>query len=85
MAKVTVEIPDRYIEAVKGLLMVQSESDENVEIIERAAGLLKESEKPLVIDTTVNGIFKDAVKDMKDFYIAIGAFALAQVVHNMKG
>ena len=35
MAKVVIEIPDRYIEAVKGLMMMQADSEQEAQKTEQ--------------------------------------------------
>ena len=80
MAKVMIDIPDRYIDAVKGLLMMQADSEQEAQETERAADLLKQATEPIVIDTTATGIFAGDEKSCKQMYLAVAAFAFAQVI-----
>lgn len=80
MAKVMIDIPDRYIDAMKGLMMMRADSEQGVQEAERAAELLKQATEPIVIDTTDAGIFAGDEKSCKDLFIAVGAFAFAQVI-----
>ena len=85
MAKVMIDIPDRYIDAVKGLMMMQADSEQEAQKTERAADLLKQAADPIVIDTTGAGIFGGDDKSRKELYLAVGAFAFAQVIKDMEG
>jgi hypothetical protein len=84
MAKVTIDIPDRYIDAVKGLMMMQADSEQGVQEAERAADLLKQAAEPIMIDTADTGIFAGDDKSRKQLYMAVGAFAFAQVIKEME-
>lgn len=85
MAKVMIDIPDRYIEAVKGLMMMKADSEQEAQSTEKAADLLKQATEPIVIDTTSTGIFAGDEKDAKQLFLAVGAFAFAQVIKDMEG
>ena len=85
MAKVMIDIPDRYIDAVKGLMLMQAESEQEAQKMERAADLFKQATEPIVIDTTDAGIFGGDENSRKQLYIAVGAFAFAQVIKDMEG
>jgi hypothetical protein len=85
MAKVMIDIPDRYIDAVKGLMLAAVDSEQEVQKTERAADLLKQATEPIVIDTTDAGIFAGDEKSCKQMYLAVGAFAFAQVIKDMEG
>lgn len=83
MAKVTIDIPDRYIDAVKGLMMMQADSEQDAQKVERVAERLKQATEPVVIDTTATGLFAGNEKDCKQMYLAVGAFAFAQMIKDM--
>lgn len=85
MAKVMIDIPDRYIDAMKGLMLMQVDSEQGVQKAERAADLLKQAAEPIMIDTTDTGIFAGDDKSRKQLYMAVGAFAFAQVIKDMEG
>ena len=85
MAKVMIDIPDRYIDAVKGLMLMKADSEQEAQKMERAADLLKQAADPIVIDTTDAGIFAGEEKSCKELFLAIGAFAFAQVIKDMEG
>lgn len=85
MGKVMIDIPDRYIDAVKGLMMMQADSEQEAQKIERAADLLKQAADAIVIDTTGVGIFGGDDKSHKELFLAVGAFAFAQVIKDMEG
>lgn len=85
MAKVTIDIPGRYIDAVKGLTMMQADSEQEAQKIERAADLFKQAAEPIMIDTNDAGIFSGDDKSRKQMCLAVGAFALAQVIKDMEG
>lgn len=80
MAKVMIDIPDRYIDAMKGLMMMQADSEQEAQETERAADLFKQATEPIVIDTTDAGIFGGDEKSRKEMYLAVTAFAFAQVI-----
>jgi hypothetical protein len=84
MTKVMIDIPGRYIDAVKGLMMMQADSEQEAQKTERAADLLKQAAEPIVIDTTGAGIFAGDEKNCKDLFLAVGAFAFAQVIKDME-
>lgn len=85
MAKVMIDIPDRYIDTVKGLMMIQADSEQKAQEMERAADLFKQAAEPIVIDTTDAGIFGGDENSRKELYIAVVAFAFAQVIKDMEG
>lgn len=85
MAKVMIDIPDRYIDTVKGLMMMQVDSEQEAQKIERVADLFRQAAEPIVIDTTDGGIFAFDEKSRKQMYLAVGAFAFAQVIKDMGG
>ena len=85
MAKVMIDIPDRYIDAVKGLMLMQAESEQEAQKMERAADLFKQATEPIVIDTTDAGIFGGDENIRKQMYLAVGAFAFGQVIKDMEG
>ena len=85
MAKVLIEIPDRYIDAVKGLMMMQADSEQEAQKTERVAERLKQATEPVVIDTTATGIFAGNENDCKKMYLAVGAFAFAQMIKDTEG
>ena len=84
MAKVMIDIPDRYIDAMKGLMLMQADSEQEVQETERAADLLKQATGPIVIDTTDAGIFGGDEKSCKELFLAVGAFAFAQMIKDME-
>ena len=84
MAKVMIDIPDRYIDAVKGLMLMQADSEQEAQKTERAADLLKQATEPIVIDTTDAGIFAGDEKSRRELFIAVGAFAFAQMIKDME-
>lgn len=85
MAKVMIDIPNRYIDAVKGLMLMQADSEQEAQKTERAADLFRQATEPIVIDTTGTGIFAGNDKSRKELYMAVGAFAFAQVIKDMEG
>ena len=85
MAKVMIDIPDRYIDAVKGLMLVHVDSEQEAQKIERAADLLKQAAEPIMIDMTNTGIFVGNEKSRKDGFLGVSAFAFAQVIKDMEG
>ena len=85
MAKVLIDIPDRYIDAVKGLMLMQADSEQEAQKMERAADLFKQAADPILIDTTDAGIFAGDEKSCKQMYLSVGAFAFAQVIKDMEG
>ena len=85
MAKVMIEIPDRFIDAMKGLMMMQADSEQEAQSLDKAADLLKQADEPILIDTTSTGIFDGNEKDCNEIYLAVGAFAFAQVIKDMEG
>ena len=84
MAKVMFDIPDRYIDAMKGLMMMQADCEQGVQEAERAADLLKQATEPIMIDTTDAGIFAGDDKSRKEMYLAVATFAFAQVIKDME-
>lgn len=56
-----IDIPDRYIDAVKGLMLMQADSEQEAQKTNRAADLLKQATEPIIIDTTDAGIFGGGV------------------------
>lgn len=85
MAKVLIDIPDRYIDAMKGLMLMQADSEQEAQKTERAADLFKQATEPIVIDTTGAGIFAGDEKSRKDMLLGVSAFAFAQVIKDMEG
>lgn len=85
MAKVMIDIPNRYIDAVKGLMLMQADSEQEAQKIERAADMFKQATEPIVIDTTDAGIFAGDENSRKQMYLAVGAFAFGQVIKDMEG
>lgn len=84
MAKVMIDIPGRYIDAMKGLMLMQADSEQEIQEAERAADLLKQAAEPITIDTTDTGIFAGDEKSCKELFLAVGAFAFAQVIKEME-
>lgn len=84
MAKVMIDIPDRYIDAAKGLMLMQADSEQEAQQTERAADLFKQAAGPIEIDTTDAGIFAGDDKSRKEMYLAVAAFAFAQVIKDME-
>ena len=80
-----IDIPDRYIDAVKGLMMMQADSEQEAQKLERATDLLKQTTEPIVIDMTNTGIFVDNEKSRNDAFLGVSAFAFAQVIKDMEG
>ena len=78
-----IDIPGRYIDAVKGLMLMQADSEQEAQKTNRAADLLKQATEPIVIDTTDAGIFAGDEESRKELYLAVGAFAYAQVIKDM--
>ena len=85
MAKVMIDIPNRYIDAVKGLMLMQADSEQEAQKMERAADMFKQATEPIVIDTTDAGIFAGDENSRKQMYLAVGAFAFGQVIKDMEG
>lgn len=84
MAKVMIDIPDRYIDAVKGMMLMQADSEQEAQKTDRVADLLKQATEPIVIDTTNAGIFAGDEKSRKELFLAVGAFAFAQMIKDME-
>lgn len=84
MAKITIEIPDRFIDATKGIMVMQADGEQEAQQMEKVADLLKQAEEPIVLDTTSTGIFGGDEKGCKEFYLAVCAFAFAQIIKNKK-
>ena len=84
MAKVMIDIPDRIIDAVKGLMLMQADSEQEAQKTERAADLLKQATDPIMIDTTDAGIFAGDEKSRRELFLAVGAFAFAQMIKDME-
>lgn len=84
MVRVMIDIPDRYIDATKGLLMMQTDGDKEDQELDRAADFLKQAEEPIMINTSSAGILAGNDKCCKELFLAIGTFALAQVLKDMK-
>ena len=84
MAKVMIDIPDRYIDAMKGLKLMQADSEQEAQKTERAADLFKQTTEPIVIDMTNTGIFAGDEETRKKLFMAVGAFAFAQVIKDME-
>ena len=78
-------IPDRYIDAVKGLMMMQADSEQEAQKTERAADLFKQATEPIVIDMTNTGIIGGDENSRKQLFLAVGAFAFGQVIKDMEG
>ena len=85
MAKVMIDISDRYIDTVKWLMLMQADSEQEAQKTERAADLFKQATEPIVIDTTDAGIFAGDENSRKQMYLAVGAFAFGQVIKDMEG
>ena len=79
-----IDIPDRYIDAVKGLLLMYADSEQEAQKIERVADLFKQATEPIVIDMTNTGIFVDNEKSRKDAFLGVSAFAFAQIIKDME-
>lgn len=85
MAKVMIDIPDRYIDAVKGLMLMQTDSEQEAQKMERAADLFRQATEPIMIDTTDAGLFAGDDKSRREIYLAVAAFAFGQVIMDMEG
>jgi hypothetical protein len=69
---------------VKYDLLMQADNEQDAQKMERAADLFKQAADPILIDTTDAGIFAGDEKSCKQMYLAVGAFAFAQVIKDME-
>ena len=77
--KVTIELTDRIIDAVSGLMMMQAiDSDKEEQQISEAIARMKQMTEPFLLDTNMLG-----AKDGRQLLIGIGSIALGQVLKEM--
>ena len=77
--KVTIELTDRIIDAVNGIMMMQTvDSDKEEQQLSEAIVRMKQMTEPLLLDTDLIG-----AKDGRQLLIGIGVIALGQVLKDM--
>ena len=77
--KVTIELTDRIIDAVNGIMMMQAVDSDKEELqISEAIARMKQMTEPFLLDTNLIG-----VKDRRQLLIGIGCIALGQVMTDM--
>lgn len=77
--KVTIELTDRIIDAVNGIMMMQAiGSDKEEQQLSDAIGHMKQMTEPLLLNTDIVG-----AKDGRKVLIGIGCLALTQVLRDM--
>ena len=77
--KVTIELTDRIIDAVNGIMMMQAvDSDKEEQQLSEAIVRMKQMTEPLLLDTNLIG-----AKDGRQLLIGIGCIALGQVMTDM--
>ena len=77
--KVTIELTDRIIDAVSGLMMMQAvDSDKEEQQLGDAVARMKQMEDPYLLDTDMLG-----AKDGRQLLVGISCIALAQVLKEM--
>lgn len=77
--KVTIELTDRIIDAVNGIMMMQAvDSDKEEQQVSEAIVRMKQMTEPLLLDTNLIG-----AKDGRQLLIGIGCIALGQVLKEM--
>lgn len=70
--KVTIELTDRIIDAVNGIMMMQAvDSDKEEQQVSEAIVRMKQMTEPLLLDTNLIG-----AKDWRQLLIVIGSIAL---------
>ena len=85
MTRLIIEIPDCYIDVVTGLMMINTNSEDDAKKLEKVADMLKQATDPVVLDASDKGILAGDEDNCKKLYLAAGAFAFAQVMKNMAG
>lgn len=77
--KVTIELTERIIDAVNGIIMMQTvDSDKEEQKVSEAIVRMKQMTEPLLLDTDLIG-----AKDGRQLLIGIGIIALGQVLKDM--
>lgn len=77
--KVTIELTDRIIDAVNGIMMMQAiDSDKEEQQLSDAIDRMKQMTEPLLINTDIM-----SAKDGRQVLIGIGCLALTQVLRDM--
>ena len=77
--KVTIELTDRIIDAVNGIMMMQAiDSDKEEQQLSDAIDHMKQMTEPLLLNTDIM-----SAKDGRQVLIGIGCLALTQVLRDM--
>ena len=76
--KVTIELTDRIIDAVNGIMMMQADSDKEEQQLGDAVARMKQMTDPYLLDTDMLG-----AKDGRQLLVGIGCIALGQVLKEM--
>lgn len=81
--KVIVEIPDRALETVRGMVMMLSDNESDDNDVDQAIRKMKEMEDPVVIDLREKPNYIDInAKERKNLSIAIASFAIAKALRD---
>ena len=81
--KVIVEIPDRALETVRGMVMMLSDNESDDNDVDQAIRKMKEMEDPVVIDLREKPNYIDInAKERKNLSIAIASFAIGKVLRD---
>ena len=84
--KAIVEIPDRMLDIVRGLMMMQVDDEECEQEVNEAVKRLQEMKEPIELEMTGNNIVfgQDLTQEKKQMLAAIATFALCQVLTKME-
>ena len=84
--KAIVEIPDRMLDVMRGLMMMSVNRDSEEQEMDEAIQKLKEMKDPIQIDMSEKSDFfgNDLTKAKKEFSLAIASFAICQVIKDME-
>lgn len=81
--KVIVEIPDRALETVRGMVMMLSDNESDDNDVDQAIRKMKEMEDSVVIDLREKPNYIDInAKERKNLSIAIASFAIGKVLRD---
>lgn len=78
-----IDIPDCYIDVVKGLMLMRVSDGQEIRKVETAADLFKQAADPIVIDLMDAGVFNEDKKTCRQMLLAVGAFAFVQIIKNI--
>lgn len=77
--KVTIELTDRIIDAVNGIMMMQTvDSDKEEQQVSEAIVRMKQMTEPFLLDTDLIG-----AKNGRQLLISIGIITLGQILKEM--